>query len=158
MASYFHMGISPRYFPHPDAAIRINQNSSWYVESGPTFVTTGVGEGRGARWWVRPKKNILAASAGGHSEVIYHHCGFSFSSVCNQLQWLSLHFGSQSQASPLAKLCLGFPFTLSVSSSWDEGRVMNTVTWLGGQSPKSEGRGEIPSQTIENQDINNMYL
>lgn len=44
-------------------------------------------------------------------------CAFSFSSVYSRLQWLSLRFASRSQASPLAALCLGCPFTPSVSSS-----------------------------------------
>lgn len=45
-------------------------------------------------------------------------CAFSFSSVYSRLQWLSLRFASRSQASPLAALCLGCPFTPSVSSSF----------------------------------------
>lgn len=44
-------------------------------------------------------------------------CAFSFSSVYSRLQWLSLRFAFQSQASPLAALGLGCPFTPSVSSS-----------------------------------------
>lgn len=44
-------------------------------------------------------------------------CAFSFSSMYSRLQWLSLHFAFQSQASPLALLGLGCPFTPSVSSS-----------------------------------------
>lgn len=44
-------------------------------------------------------------------------CAFSFSSVYSRLQWLSLRFAFQSQASPLAVLGLGCPFTPSVSSS-----------------------------------------
>lgn len=84
-------------------------------------------------------------------------CAFSFSSVYSRLQWLSLHFAFQSQASPLALLSLGCPFTPSVSSSssWSSTgsqtgsrclqpgkRIEASVTYTNGREHISPREGE----------------